>query len=148
MKSNTFQSRSCWRKGLVVLVVNGPPLGRHEELVCSVVKAAVEGQLSQQLKVLGVQLKSKFTNILRAAFSYESVFCNFSLLKIWLYNFLAKDASKMLVKSTTEMQPSRIARKTNTCTFILKTRVYHNSTLWTSFETSTVEIFWGSQKSR
>ena len=59
-KKNTFQSRSCRRKGFVVFVVDGPPLGRHEELVGPVVEAAIKGQLSQQLKVLGVQLESKF----------------------------------------------------------------------------------------
>ncbi len=42
--------------------------------------------------VLGVY----FTNILRAAFFYESVLCSFSLHTIWLCNFLA---SKYLWKS-------------------------------------------------
>jgi hypothetical protein len=32
-----------------------------------------------------------FTNILLAAFLYESVFCSFSLLTVWLGNFLVKE---------------------------------------------------------
>jgi len=44
-----------------------------------------------------------FTNVLRATFSYQSVFQSFSLLTVWLYKFLgkrigAKAACKMLVK--------------------------------------------------
>jgi hypothetical protein len=46
-----------------------------------------------------------FTNILSAAFLYESFLCSFYILTIWFHNFLAqgfgtKAAHKMLVKLT------------------------------------------------
>ncbi len=45
------------------------------------------------------------TNILQAAFSYESFLCSFDVLTVWVCNFLAKDfgakaAHKILVKLT------------------------------------------------
>jgi hypothetical protein len=46
-----------------------------------------------------------FTNILRAAFSYQSSLCSLYVLTIWVSNFWQKDfgtkaAHKMLVKLT------------------------------------------------
>jgi hypothetical protein len=41
-----------------------------------------------------------FTNILQAAFSYQSSLQTFYVLTIWVCNFLAKAAHKMLVKLT------------------------------------------------
>jgi len=46
-----------------------------------------------------------FTNILRAAYLYESVSCSFSLLTVWVCNFCQKKigikaAYKMLLKLT------------------------------------------------
>jgi hypothetical protein len=52
-----------------------------------------------------------FTNILRAATSYQSCLCTFNVLTIWVCNFLAKGfwrkaAHKMLVKLTPGFKPS------------------------------------------
>jgi len=39
---------------------------------------------------LNVQAGDNFTNILLEPFSYESIFCSFSALAVWLCNFLSK----------------------------------------------------------
>jgi len=49
-----------------------------------------------------------FINILRTRFSYKSELCHFSLITVWLYDFLAKgyrqkSARKMLMKLTIDV---------------------------------------------
>ncbi len=63
--------------------------------------------------LLKLTLSVNLTNILRAVFSYKSVFHSFSLITLWIWNFLAKGywqkaARKTLLKLTLSVNLTNI----------------------------------------